>query len=274
MSARPDASGSLGDVQAFFARAIRQPVGVELQPDAASVTPRFVAGSGRLSPTSQLEIYREQFWLRHVGALEEDFATVLRLLGHDGFHALAERYLEAHPPTSFTLRNLGADMAAFLATRAPYCDDRLLADCARLEWAFVEAFDAADATPVTPDAIVAVPEEAWTGAKLRFHPAMQRVALGHAAHEYRAAVRAEVEAPRPLAKPVHVVVYRGPDNLMYLEIEPLAFDLLDRLARGEALGAACEAVAASAPDGHDLEAKVGGWFQLWAASGWLTAMNL
>jgi hypothetical protein len=267
---------TLPEAQAFFAHAIRQPVPVEAQPGAALVTPRLIAGNARLTPTEQLEIYREQFWLRHVDALEDDFATIVHLLGHDGFHALAERYLDAHPPLAFSLRDLGADVATFVATASPYAADPLIADCARIEWAFVEAFDAADANPVSAEAIAAIAEDAWPLARLTFHPALQLVALAHPAHDYRAAIkRGEDPIPRPAATPVHVAVYRGPETLQYVEVEPLAFDLLERLVRGERLGDACEQVAASVADGKGeelLEAKVGGWFQFWAASGWVTAI--
>ncbi len=264
---------ALAEIQSFFAGAIRLPTRVSEQPSVPALTPRMIAGNARLGPTDQLEIYREQFWLRHVGALEEDFATILRLLGHDAFHVLAERYLDAYPPTSFSLRDLGAHLADFVAREAPYRDDPLLADCARIEWAFVEAFDAPDAAPIGPEVIASMPEDAWPDARLELHPGLQRVALGHPAHRYRAAIKAGEEPSRPAPEAVCVAVYRGPETLQYVEVEPLAFDLLERLSRGEALGEACEAVAAGGGMAEELEAKVGGWFQFWSAAGWLTGVS-
>jgi len=267
-------TNSLASMQSFFATAICQPVAVEDQPAGRVRVPELIAGNCRLSPTAQLEIYREQFWLRHVDALAEDFVTIRHLLGHDGFTTLVERYLEAHPPSDFSLRDLGAKVAAFVATHPAYRDDTLIVECARLEWAFVDAFDAADVAPLDATAIASVPEDAWPSARLSFHPSVQRVALSHATHDYRAAVRRGDDPPRPPPGPVSVVVYRGPETLQYVEVEPLAFELLERLARGETLGPACETVAAGAGEegAAELEAKVGGWFQFWAASGWLSAV--
>jgi hypothetical protein len=265
---------NLADSQKFVARALQATVIVDDQPEGPSVTPRFVAGSARLTPTAQLEIYREQFWLRHVDAIKDDYATLFALLGHDAFHSLAEAYLAAHPPTAFSLRDLGADLPVFVATHAPYSEDRLLLDCARLEWAFVEAFDAADATPIAAEAIAAVDEDAWAGARLSFHPALYVVSLEYPAHDYRTIVRRGEDVPRPERAPAHVAIYRGTESLQYVEIEPLANALYERLAHGEPLGDACEAVASTVPHGALLlEEKVGAWFQFWAASGWITAIQ-
>src|SRR5215831_16934936 len=94
--------------------------------------PAVATGNARLSPVEQLDIYREQFWLRHVGVMEEDFVSIVTLLGHDGFHDLARAYLTACPPRTFTLRDVGDRLADFVATDPAYQDDLLLADLARL----------------------------------------------------------------------------------------------------------------------------------------------
>jgi len=265
----------LAELQSFFVGAICQPTAVVEQPAALVGAPTHIAGNSRLTPTAQLEIYREQFWLRHVDALVEDFATIHQVLGHDAFNTLVERYLDAHPPTDFSLRDLGAKFPAFVETHEAYRDDPLLADCARLEWAFVDAFDAADVPPLDPSSIAAIPEDAWPSARLSFHPSVHRVSLSHPAHEYRAAVRKGEDPARPALRRVCVVVYRGPETLLYIEVEPLAFELLERLAAGESLGTACESIAADAGDAGaaELEEKVGGWFQTWAASGWVSAVT-
>ncbi len=269
-------SASLQQIQAFFASAVQQPVEVASQPGGPAGAPGLATGNDRLSPADQLEIYREQFWLRHVGALEEDFVTIVRLLGHDAFHLLVERYLAVHPCTAFSLRDLGANLPRFVTETDPYRDDLLLADCARLEWAFVEAFDAPDVEPIAPDAIAAIEEDAWAGARVALHPGLQLVSLAHPAHVFRAAVRAGEEPARPTPQRVSVAVYRGLETLQYCEIDPLAYELLTRLSEGTPLGPACEAVAVGATSGNaeaELEEAVGRWFQFWTAARWVTGLS-
>jgi hypothetical protein len=263
---------TLDSMQTYFAKAI-QAGPRDVQATDPAITAAVVAGNARLSADAQLEIYREQFWLRHVNALVEDFATLHHLLGHDGFQRLCEDYLAAHPPTDFSLRDLGAKLPAFVESHSPYREDRLLADCARIEWAFVDAFDAPDAPPLDVSMLATLPEESWALLRLELHPSLQRVSLAYPADDLRAQVKAGEDAPRPEPEARCVAVYRGPDALQYVEIEPLAQALLDRLAKGATLGAACDDVATTEAITQVLEARIGEWFQLWAARGWISRIE-
>src|SRR5687768_4194712 len=68
----------------------------------------------RLSGVEMLEIYREQFWLRHTASLVEDFPGVGGIIGGQDWNRLAVEYLLAHQPETFTLRELGAKLPAFI----------------------------------------------------------------------------------------------------------------------------------------------------------------
>jgi hypothetical protein len=57
-------------------------------------------------------------------------------------------------------------------------------------------------------------------------------------------------------------------------IEPAPHALLVRLARGEALGAACEAVALESGDHAGVADHVGAWFQDWVQRGWLSGVTV
>src|SRR5262245_25140949 len=74
---------------------------------------RHIAGNERVSPAEQLEIYREQFWLRHTDSLVEDFPGLSGILVQDDWDRLVFDYLERFPPDSPTLRDLGARLPNF-----------------------------------------------------------------------------------------------------------------------------------------------------------------
>jgi len=265
----------LACIQAQLADLLRLPLAIASTADASSLAASIATGNARLSPVEQVEIYREQFFLRHVDALREDFRSLEHLLGHERFEDLAREYLGAYPPSSFTLRDLGHGMERFVRTHAPWSDDALLADLVRTEWAFVEAFDAPDAPPLDPAALATVPEDAWPHVRLVFQPAMQRLALGHAAHDYRLAARKDEAPSRPAPSPCWVVVYRGREALQFIDVEPDAYALLDELARGTPLGVACERAATSAGvDAATFEAKLGTWFQEWTTFGWIGRVDV
>ena len=76
----------------------------------------------------------------------------------------------------------------------------------------------------------------------------------------------------PPKQPTQLVIYRRGELLYTEEMDPLSFDLVDRLAGGEALGAAGDAVAASSSDPGAVEANIGAWFTRWSALGWITRL--
>lgn len=261
-------SRDFAESQRAFAEALRS--GEAL----AEVAERLVAESARLSPSKQLEIYREQYLLRHLDVLREDFGSIESLLGGVAFETLGKAYLQAFPPCSFTLRDLGRDLERFVSAEKPWSDDALVADLARVEWAFVEAFDAADSPSLALEDIANVAEDAWPSMRVVLKSSVQRVALAHPAHEYRLAVRRSGEpAVRPAPSPAWVLVFRGPEHLQCLDVERDAFALLGELANGVPLGEACERVAAQVGESDaSFEAKIGAWFSEWTALGLVSAI--
>lgn len=87
----------------------------------------------------------------------------------------------------------------------------------------------------------------------------------------QASPESSAAAPPPLPdpRPVCLALYRQSRTIQYEELEPAAFSLLEALAAGGALGAACDRVAAGL-DEAAAEAfgdKMGAWFQRWTALG-------
>lgn len=223
----------------------------------------IATGNDRLAPLEQLEIYREQFWWRHIGCLAEDFPTLKALVGDDAFGELCARYLAAYPPKGFLLRDLGKDLAAFAATEG----DRLLVDMASIEWAFVDAFDAPDAPKLDPKAIEGVPEDAWPNARLSLHPSIVLLELEHPVDELRAAHRKGEPIARVAPSPRTLAVYRR-ELLLYVEpLDRSAFSVLSAITKGETLAAACSGAA-------DAEEKLAEWFARWAALGWISRVDV
>jgi hypothetical protein len=270
--------GHLSALQDWMIDALVQKKPIAEIPELAAQTPAHIAGNDRLSPIEQLDIYRDQFWLRHLDAMYEDYVTLGKLVGWDAFEEMCTGYFAKYPPRDFSLRDLGKDFARFLAETEPYASDRLLADVARAEWAFVDAFDGPDAPPLEMSSVATAPEDAWPRARIALHPALQRLALAYPAHDLREAARTNKEAKsvdRPEMRRVNVVIYRGEGNLQYIEVDDDEFALLDELAEGAPLGEACERAMkrAGVTDVAAFEAKIGAWFQRWAARGWVGAVR-
>lgn len=252
----------MSDLQTRIARAIQHPR--EVSAEAV----QHVTGSARLTPSQQVEIYREQFWLRHVGSLREDFPTIEHLIGKEKFEELCRAYMAAHPPDHFRLRDLSSKMETFLATSSY---EELLVDCARIEWALLEAFDAADAPPLNPDVIGSIAEDDWPRARIEFHPSVRIFSCAHAVKAFREDVRNGKTPERPSREESFYVTFRRNEKLYVEAIERAPFVLLAALARGENLGSACEI---SARHDAETESKLGGWFERWVTLGWIANVKV
>jgi hypothetical protein len=264
------------EAQRFLERAFMRPEPVVDDAALSAECARFVRGNERLTPAEQVDIYRRQFWLRHDGSLADDFPGVKHLVGDDAWEAIVRAYLAAHPPHTPSLRDLGAELQAFLDAYPLDPSIAVIArDMVRYELAFIDVFDGALPPPLDATRIASLSPEAWQVAMLELSPLVRRMRFDFPVHELRLAVRSRAEGdpppPLPAARPVRLALFRRDDVVHFEELDPTAFALLDALAGGASLVAACGAVAEtlSPEEATALGPKVGEWFRRWAAWGFI-----
>lgn len=262
-------------LQGFLSGALRGQEEIASTPEVATRAREFVAGNDRVPPEEQADIYRSQFWLRHHEALAEDYPGLIKLIGADTFEALARAYLEAHPPRTPSLRDLAADLQAFAARWDGFPEDlRAPAlELLRYEQALLDLFDAAEPPPLDPRKLQGMPEDAWETARIVVSPLLMRLRFDHPVHRYLIEARdSEDASPAPPPRePVLLALYRQDFVTRFEDLDPAAFALLDALAEGQPLVAACDKVAASLPaaEAEALGPKVGEWFQRWTMLRWI-----
>jgi hypothetical protein len=169
---------SLAEIQSLFWKLITAPEGVakgldDLEPPEREIAEGLVRSRPPLSAVERWDIYANMYFYRLRDCLRQDFAAVAAIVGEVSFHNLITDYLLAHPPGHFSLRYAGRHLAAFLQThelsqRRPY-----LGDLARLEYAIVDSFDAADAEPLTAEELRRVPAEDWPHLRLNPVPSLR-----------------------------------------------------------------------------------------------------
>lgn len=267
----------LADLQRYVTVAVRRtsPLGSDAQA-ADDVGRRVLAGPRGMTPVERLDIYREQFWLRHLANLAEDFPTLSWALGgRAAFEKLAIGYLTACPPKTWDLQRLGERVAEYVASERPWRDAPFLADAARIDWAYVLAFDAPDVSPIDVHVLASTPEDAWPLATIGFHPSLSPLSLRHPAHASRRAIMVGEAAARPAPASTVVAVWRDASCCIRdAEIDPGAFKLLTELAAGRPLGEACESLTRTLEprEASALGARVTEWFQEWTARGWVATI--
>jgi hypothetical protein len=260
----------LSRVQQQMATFLRQRRALEKSHEATAFAELEIGGNARLSPVEQLEIYREQFWMRHTAALLEDFPGLSGVIGQASWERLVEEYFAAVAPTSYTLRDLGKELPAFIAG-VDFLEQReLCEDMARLEWAYVEAFDAPDVAGLDVERLGAVPDSAWETARLVLGPSLSLLRLRYpvAALRARLVKRAEQEIVVPAPAATHLAVCRQGLRVRTHELGEPAFVLLEQLAAGQPLVPAVESAARILSlSAEALAPELGAWFAAWAEQG-------
>jgi hypothetical protein len=180
------------------------------------------------------------------------------LLGEKKFDRLVLAYLRENPSTSFTLRNLGSKLPQWLEGHAEFAPRRhdLLVDVARLEWAYIEAFDGADIVPLSASDISGLTADS----RLSLQPHLQLLDLRYPVDELILAVHRDrpamdiasnasserspvkqVRLPAMRRAAVRLAVHRFENSVYYRRIDREAYLLLAAIQQGDTVGAALEA---------------------------------
>jgi hypothetical protein len=141
-----------------------------LNPEA--VTPDALKSPSGTSRDSRFAIHRNNVAAGLIGALEERFPVVLRLVGPGFFREMARRYMELEPPRSPIIFRYGSTFPSFIESFPPAASLPYLADVARLEFARGIAYHAANATPLTARAFADLDENGLAATTVRLHPSV------------------------------------------------------------------------------------------------------
>lgn len=188
----------------------------------------------------RFDVFRNNVAVSLTEALETGFPVLRKLLGAEFFAAMAGSFLRRHPPVSPILARYGADMPAFLAGFPPVSHLPYLSDVARLELALRAAYHAADAAPLDPTALAALPPEALDATRLTFAPAVRLIRSEHPVHGIWAA-NTESAAPKPRPGAEAALVTRPGFDPVADPLTPEDGALVARLMDGQPLGSAAEA---------------------------------
>jgi hypothetical protein len=126
---------------------------------------------------ARLAVYRNNVVGSLIDAVADTFPVVQQIVGEAFFRAMAAHFVREHPPRSRVLAHYGGEFPEFIEQFEPARSVAYLADIARLEWARVVAYHAADVAPLAAHAVGAALSDGVAVAKLRFecHPSMSIV---------------------------------------------------------------------------------------------------
>jgi hypothetical protein len=195
---------------------------------------------GAVSDPARLSIYHNHFLITLSEALGATYPVVRRLVGERFFAQTVRAFLQHSPPRSPCLFEYGEGFAAHLAqddrTRAlPY-----LPDVARLEWALNACDHAAEAEPLSAEALARLDLDETGRLELALHPACRLIESDFPVDRIWLAHWQDPVPPIPLEEGcVRLLIRRdGEGTVGFTRLVPGDFALLKALNRSAALEAA------------------------------------
>jgi hypothetical protein len=256
------------------------------------IVDEIIKPNDRLTSFERLEIYNRVYWFRILSALAEDFQGLCAIIGQKKFDQLLVAYLSDCPSESFTLRNLGSRLEAWLRDHPEFAPktERIALDMVRLEWADIEAFDGAELAKLTEADLSNLGEDP----SFTLQPYLRLLDLSYPVDDLLLSIRQNEEqesdiasnvvlerAPRPqgkrlsLPKPkkTYLAVHRQEETVYFKRLKPEAFALLRALQQGKPLPAAIEeSVNWTKKKVETITVQLHDWFANWSALGWFCAL--
>lgn len=220
--------------------------------------PAIVSGPNGKSAGKRYNVYRNNVTVSLINALAATFPATQRITGADFFRAMARFHVRATPPTSPLLFEYGHGFPSFIE-RYEYAQPMpWLADVARIERAWLDAYHAADEAPLEPQALASIPPENLADTIFTPHPATRVLRSRFPAVSVFAANRNDgpvslIEA----TEPENALVTRPALEVVVRHLPPGGAVFLLRLIAGETLGAAAAAAFSDFPQ-FDLSASIAG----------------
>jgi Putative DNA-binding domain len=229
--------------------------------DPGSETPAIVAGPSGKAAVKRYNVYRNNVTASLIEALAAIYPAVQRITGVEFFRAMARSHIRATPPTSPLLFEYGRDFPAFIETYEYACAMPWLADTARIERAWLDAYHAANAEPLSAVALGSLPQERLAELRFVVHPATRIVRSRFSAVTIFAANRDDATAGRIDASvPEDALITRPDLDVVVRHLPAGSAVFLASLIAGQLLGEAA-ALALDASPMFDIASAIAGMIE-------------
>jgi hypothetical protein len=249
----------LDDRQRDFAAALLDP---DLPPPEGLIGPDGEPSAQRFT------VYRNNVVVGLIDALADAFPAVRRIVGEEFFRTMARIHAVREPPASPILLDYGANFPEFIAKFPPAAELPYLADVARIERAWRDAYYAAEAEPIGPAAFAGLDFDELPDLRLRLHPSLRLVRSQHPALTiWDMNVREDVHWPLNLrAGGEDALIVRPAAEVEARSLPEGGFEFVEALFRGETvLASSNDAIGACS--GFDIAANLSGLLEAGAIVG-------
>lgn len=133
--------------------------------------PTDMVSRGDGAAQRRYNVYRNNVTVSLINALAAIYPAIQRITGETFFRAMARFYVRASPPSSPLLFEYGRDFPEFIERYAYAREMPWLADAARVERAWLDAYHAADSSSLSFDRLAAIDAAEVDSVRFVAHPA-------------------------------------------------------------------------------------------------------
>lgn len=234
-----------------------------------------VIQQGKLSNAQRIDIYSSGYRIRLRGVIDSDHANLGKYLGDDLFDEMVEGYINSMPSQHSSLRFYADKLPEYLRNTSPFSDHSILAEIAGFERTLLNAFDSADATPLSEQALLQITPEKWPEIMFTFHPSLKFYQCHWNAIESWQQLKHDESPPPPefTQQIKKWAVWRNPIRLTeYKSLQELEQKVVDCMLQGQSFSQACEGLSNDLPPeqmASTLLEFIVGWLQ----RGWITKIK-
>ena len=104
--------------------------------------PQGVGRDGEPAP-KRFAVYRNNVVVSLIEAMNQAYPSIAAIMGEANFSKVARHFISAHPPNTAMMQTYGSEFAEFIKNYKPLKKSPFLADVARAERAWLQAYHAA-----------------------------------------------------------------------------------------------------------------------------------
>lgn len=231
----------------MIAQLLSSPDGVEAALKRSGQT-LPIKPSKTLQAHERVQIYAEMYFVRLRDSLAEDFPKLAQLIGQESFTQLAKEYLRDHPPSSFTLRYVSRSFASFLNSHPLSLRWPFLSELARLEYAFIESFDAADSELLRSEVLQQTLPELWGNLSFQLVPAAQLKSFHWQVDQLWEQEKFYPEELTRMLARTELLIWRKDFEVTYRRIDKFEAELLPLMVQGVLFAELCEKASMQLPE--------------------------
>ena len=190
-------------------------------------------------PRDRVDVYRNNFFEGHRKALAATYPVIARLVGDACFRTLAHDYALGFPSRAGDLAQFGGEFAFFLRGHYGNGEHAYLVDVARLEWAYLDALNAADAIALDLARLASALDGERIG--FTFQPAMRLIRSRFPVLAIWQAHQREDDFAIDLsAGEDRLLMHRPQFEVEFLALDPAQYAFVEELYHGQALARALD----------------------------------